>query len=98
MNYLVLGWFVTSANIGFLIPITIINGSSFITLLLAVWLAWTNGHIFHPFHPRPVTYAEDCDSQEHLPDEWVHKVSFHPTIVRVFFLDFIAIFPIALIL
>ena len=84
VNYVVLGWFVTSANIGFLIPTTIINGAALIALLLAVLLAKTGGYIFHPFHPRPVTYGDDVDPQEQVPDEWRHKVTFHPTSVRFF--------------
>ena len=93
MNYVVLGWFVTSANIGFLIPMTIINGAALIALLLAVLLAKTGGYIFHPFHPRPVTYGDNVDPQEPVPDEWRHKVTFRPTSVR-FFKILLRIFPL----
>jgi hypothetical protein len=76
---------------------TIINGAAFITLLLAFFQAWTGGHFFHPFLPRPVTYGGRIDHQELVSDEWRHKVTFHPTSVR-FFIDFIAYFSIALTL
>lgn len=81
VKYAVIGWFVTSANIGFLIPMTIINGAALIALLLAVLLAKTGGYIFHPFHPRPVTYGDHIGDHEQVPDEWRHKVTFHPTSV-----------------
>lgn len=80
-NYEVVGWFVSRANVGFLIPITIINGAAFVALVIAMWIAWTNGHIFHPFHPRPVTIAKDLDKEERVPDEWGRKVTYHPTTV-----------------
>ena len=85
VNYQVVGWFVSRANIGFLIPITIINGAAFVALVIAMWIAWTNGHIFHPFHPRPVIIAEHIDEQERVPDEWIHKVTYQPTTVRCIF-------------
>ena len=96
LNYAVLGWFVTSANIGFLIPTTIINVAAFIALLLAMSLANAGGNPFHPFHPRPVSYAGDhINDQEKLPDEWKENVSFQPMSVR-FFIAFIAYFSISL--
>ena len=79
VNYQVVGWFVSRANIGFLIPITIINGAAFVALVIAMWIAWTNGHIFHPSHPRPVAMAEYVDEQEQVPDEWSNKVAYNPT-------------------
>ena len=82
VNYQVVGWFVSHANIGFLIPTTIINGAAFVALVIAMWISWAGGHIFHPFHPRPVTIAEHVDEQEQVPDEWRDKVIFHPTTVR----------------
>ena len=95
MNYAVLGWFVTSANIGFLIPMTIINVAAFIALLLAMSLANAGGNPFHPFHPRPVSYGDHINDQEKLPDEWKENVSFQPMSVR-FFIAFIGYFSISL--
>ena len=82
VNYQVVGWFVSRANVGFLIPVTIINGAAFVALVTAMWMAWTGGHIFHPFHPRPVTIAEHVDEQEQIPNEWRDKVTYDPTTVR----------------
>jgi hypothetical protein len=84
VNYVVLGWFVPSAKIGFLIPMTIINGAAFITLLLTVVLARTNGYVSHPFRPRPVTYDDHIDREKLVPDEWARKVGYYPTSVRFF--------------
>jgi len=75
-NYEVLGWFVTSANVGFLIPLTIINGAALIALILALTFAKVVGYL-HPLHPREVTY--DPKSDEEIPDEWKHKVTLQPT-------------------
>jgi hypothetical protein len=86
VNYLVVGWFVSRANIGFLIPITIINGAAFVALVIAMWIAWTNGHILHPFQSRPVTIAEDgVDDEEEIPNEWALAITYHPTTVRCIF-------------
>jgi hypothetical protein len=82
VNYQVVGWFVSPANIGFLIPVTIINGAAFVALVIAMWIAWTGGHIFHPFHPRPVTIANHLDEEEQVPYEWESKVAYNPTMVR----------------
>ena len=84
VNYVVLGWFVTSANIGFLVPMTIINGATFITFLVAAFLANAGGHILHPFHPRTVIYDDHTDHEELVPDEWRYKVTIHPVSVRIF--------------
>ena len=86
VNYLVVGWFVSRANIGFLIPITIINGAAFVALVIAMWIAWTNGHKFRPSHPRRVIIAEeDFDEKERVPAEWSRDVSYHPMTVRCIF-------------
>jgi hypothetical protein len=81
VNYEVLGWFVTSANIGFLIPLTLINGAALIALFLAMTIAKVIGYL-HPLHPRPVIY--DANSDEEVPDEWKEKIAFQPTSVRCF--------------
>ena len=85
VNYLVVGWFVSRANVGFLIPITIITGAAFVALVIAMRIAWTNGHIFGPSDPRPVTIAKNSDEKEHIPDEWSRNVTYHPTTVRCIF-------------
>ena len=87
VNYLVVGWFVSPANIGFLIPITIINGAAFVALVIAMCIAWTNGHKFRPFHPRRVIIAkEDFDKNgPGVPAEWSRNVSYHPMTVRCIF-------------
>lgn len=80
MNYEVLGWYVTSENIGFLIPLTIINLAAFIALLLAIIFAKHVGYL-PALHPRPVSYDPKYEKEE-IPDEWRRKVAFRPTSVR----------------
>lgn len=82
MNYQVVGWFVTSANIGFLIPITLINLAALVALLLAVIMAKSGSHRLPPSEPRKVTYHEDTNQKDQIPDEWRHKVTFQPTTVH----------------
>lgn len=79
VNYQVLGWFVTRANIGFLIPMTLINGAALIVILQAVILARSNGYL-DPLQPRDVHY--DPNSGEEVPTEWKENVAFQPTSVR----------------
>ena len=81
VDYEVLGWYVTSANIGFLIPLTIINGAALMALFLAITFAKVVGYL-HPLHAREVVY--DPNSEEEVPDEWKEKVAFQPTSVRLF--------------
>jgi len=71
----VLGWYVTTSNIGFLIPLTLINLAALTALLLA--LAFAEGVHLHPRHPRPIIY--DKNFKEEVPDEWKEKVAFRPT-------------------
>ena len=70
----------TNANIGILIPITIINLGALVALYRAMIIAKYGGYLYHPSHPRPVTYDEHMDEEEQVPDEWMHKV--RPTTVR----------------
>ncbi|KIJ97281.1 hypothetical protein K443DRAFT_632242 [Laccaria amethystina LaAM-08-1] len=82
LRYEVYGWLMTNANIGFLIPITIINLGALFALYQAMTIAKDGGYVFHPSHPRPVMYDEHIDEGEQVPDEWMHKVSIRPTTVR----------------
>ena len=81
LRYEVYGWFMTNANIGFLIPITIVNLGALFALYRAMVIAKDGGYVYHPSHPRPVIY-DDIDEGEQVPDEWMHKVSVRPTTVR----------------
>jgi len=78
VDYEVIGWYVTSANIGFLIPLTIINGAALIALFFALTFAKVMGYL-HPLHPRGVIY--DPESEEEVPDEWKDKVAYQPTTI-----------------
>jgi hypothetical protein len=82
LRYEVYGWLMTNANIGFLIPITIINLGALFALYQAMIIAKDGGYAYHPSHPRPVIYDEHIDEGEQVPDEWMHKVSIRPTTVR----------------
>jgi len=81
LSYEVLGWFVTTANIGLLFPMTIINLAAFIVLLKAIITAKGGGYLFSPFCPRPVEYPKTIDQEELVPDEWMHKVMSQPKTV-----------------
>ena len=72
----------TKSNIGFLIPITIINLGAFVALYQAMLIAKDGGYVYHLSHSRPVIYDEHIDEGEQVPDEWMHKVSVRPTTVR----------------
>jgi hypothetical protein len=72
----------TNANIGFLIPITIINLGALFALYQAMIIAKDGSYAYHPSHPRPVIYDEHFDEGEQVHDEWMHKVSIRPTTVR----------------
>jgi hypothetical protein len=80
VSYQLLGWYVTSANIGFLIPLTLINGAALVALCLAMNFA--RGGYLRPSQPRQVVY--DTNDNEEVPDEWKEKVAFRPTTVRCF--------------
>ena len=82
LRYEVYGWFMTNANIGFLIPITIISLGALVALYQAMIIAKSGGYMYHPSHPRPVIYNEHIDEEERVPDEWMHQVSFSSTTVR----------------
>ena len=72
----------TNPNIGFLIPITIINLGALVALYQAMLIAKDGGYMYHPSHPRPVIYDEHVNEGEQISDEWKHKVSVRPTTVR----------------
>ena len=82
LRYEVYGWFMTNANIGFLIPITIINLGALVALYRAMIIAKDGGYVYHLSHHRPVIYDEQNDGGEQIPDDWMHKVSVRPTTVR----------------
>ena len=80
--YGVFGWFVRSANIGFLLPMTIINLAALIALILAMKIAKKHGYEHKPSDPRPVEIKTGIDDEEELPDELKEKVAHQPTTVR----------------
>jgi len=85
LSYEVLGWSVTTANIGLLFPMTIINLAAFVVLLKAIITAKGGGYLFSPFCPRPVEYPKAIDQEELVPDEWMHKVMSQPKTVCCFY-------------
>ncbi|EDR05198.1 uncharacterized protein LACBIDRAFT_303636 [Laccaria bicolor S238N-H82] len=58
LRYEVYSWFMTKANIGFLIPITIINLGALVALYQAMIIAKDGGYMYHPSHPRPIIYDD----------------------------------------
>ena len=85
LSYEVLGWFMRGANIGLLIPITMINLAAFVVLVAAIVIAKRGGYQHHPYHPRPISHHDDRDQDESVPDEWMHKIMPRPTTVWSFF-------------
>ena len=71
----------TKSNIGFLIPITIINLGALVALYRAMIIAKDGGYAYHPSQPRPVIYDRHIGEGEQISDEWMHKVSVRPTTV-----------------
>jgi len=74
VSYAVFGWFVTSANIGFLIPWTLVNGVALAALLLAVIKYGKLNGYPSPLQAREVYY--DPESDEQVPPEWKEKIDF----------------------
>ena len=92
LNYEVLGWFVTTANIGLLFPITIVNLAAFVVLIKAIIIAKGGGYMHRPFEPRQVEYPKISDQEELVPDEWMHKVMSQPKTVGYF--DLSCVIPV----
>jgi len=84
LNYEVLGWFVTTANIGLLLPITIINLAAFVVIIKAIIIAKSGGYMRRPFQPRQVEYSKTTDQEELVPNEWMHQVMSQPKTVCCF--------------
>lgn len=57
-SYEVIGWFVTTANIGFLIPMTIVNLAALMVALTAVFIIRKGKYCdFDPTDSKPLAHA-----------------------------------------
>ena len=59
----VTGWIAKPVHIAFLIPMTILNLSSLIIVLISIAKAKRGRHIFDPIDPRPLLLAEPSLNQ-----------------------------------
>ena len=57
MKYKVRGWFVELKNIGFLVPMTILNFASLVIILVAMFHAKAGSYKFDPFDPKALLSA-----------------------------------------
>ena len=79
MNYQVRGWFVERRNIGFLVPMTILNLASLVIILLAMFNTKAGGYKFDPFDPNALLSAS-CKAEDGQPMEWKDPVKYRPDV------------------
>jgi len=78
LSYQVRGWFMEADNIGFLVPMTIVNLASFVLLLVAVFNAKRGDYKFDPLTPNALLSAS-CDTKgQHI--KWEDKVEYGPEV------------------
>jgi hypothetical protein len=78
VNYQVRGWFVELRNIGFLVPMTILNLASLVMILLAMFNAKAGGHRFDPFDPNALLSASYKVKDGHM--KWKDPVKYRPDV------------------
>jgi hypothetical protein len=79
VNYQVPGWFVEPRNLGFLVPMTILNLASLVILLVAMFNAKTGGYKFDPFNPNALLSAS-YKVEDGQPMEWKDPVKYRPDV------------------
>jgi hypothetical protein len=79
VDYQILGWFVESMNVRFLVPMTILNLASLVIILVAMFNAKAGGYKFDHFDPNELLSAsyEVGDGQ---PMEWEDQVKYCPDV------------------
>jgi hypothetical protein len=79
VKYQVRGWFVELKNVGFLVPMTILNLASLVIILVVVFNAKPGGHKFDPFHPNALLSAS-YKVEDGQPMEWKDPVKYRPDV------------------
>ena len=79
MNYQIRGWFVEHRNIGFLVPMTILNLASLVIILVAMFDAKAGGHKFDPFDPNALLSAS-YKIEDGEPMQWKDPVKYRPDV------------------
>ena len=78
LSYQVRGWFVEPENIGFLVPMTIVNLAALIVLLIAILNGKRSGYKFDPLSPNALLSASHDSEGRYI--EWEDKVNYHPEV------------------
>ena len=79
MNYQVRGWSVELKNLGFLVPMTILNLASLGIILGAMYNARAGDYKFDPFDPNALLSAS-YKAKYGQPMEWKDPVQYRPDV------------------
>jgi hypothetical protein len=76
VSYIVLGWFATADNIGYLMPMTLVNLASLCVLIRAMYHAKGGGYKYDPLKPNALLAASTDVKDPDAPVEWEDKVKY----------------------
>jgi hypothetical protein len=79
VSYRVLGWFVGLKNVGFLVPMTVLNLASLVIILVAIFNAKAGSYKFDPFDPNALLSAS-YKVEDGQPMEWKDQVKYRPDV------------------
>ena len=83
-NYEVIGWFVTAENIGFLMPMTLVNLAALMLALIAMFMGEKILHKFDPTDMRALVFASG--ETRGMLEGWDAEVNYNN--VSTFFFDY----------
>ena len=75
-SYIVLGWFASGDNIGYLMPMTLVNIAALCLLIRALYHAKSGGYKFDPLKPNALLAASTDVKNDDQPIEWEDKVKY----------------------
>ena len=79
VEYQTRGWSVELRNVGFLVPMTILNLASLVIILVAMFNATDGAYKFDPFDPTALLSAS-YKVEEGQPMEWKDPVNYRPDV------------------
>jgi len=79
VNYQVRGWFVELRNVGFLVPMAILNLASLVIILTAMFNAKAGDYKFDPCDPNALLSAS-YKVEDGQPMEWKDPVKYRPDV------------------
>jgi len=79
VKYQVRGWFVELRNVGFLMPMTILNLAALVIILVAMFNAKASGYKFDPLDPKALLSAS-YNFLDGQPMEWGDQVNYRPEV------------------